>query len=382
MNVVNHNCPACGAILNFNPNIQNWNCKYCKVNYTLDMLSGNVNEYNKSSIDELNEIECNNCGAKVITDASTSSTICKYCNSSVIIKRRLVGEYKPDYIIPFKNTEDKIIDVFYKNLKNKSLCPKQFKNKKNIKSITGLYVPFWLVSTKVLASVKGDMYNESQYHYSEFKRVGEMKLDRVPFDAKSNLDNDMLNGILPFDYSNVRKFEYPYLAGFYAEVFDENQNLIYENQIKETIRDISIKKLTSTVPNYKEGEFSKIEKVNFFADDFKYEYILVPVWFIKMEYNGKIYEYCINDSNYNVSGKYPVDKYNCLMLYVLDFVLSILLCCLISFVDPSLGISLALTLFFILLPLIDHKIKEYDKIRVRKSNIEYIIENSFKIISE
>ncbi len=217
-------------------------------------------------------------------------------------------------------------------------------------------MPFWLVSTKVLASVKGDMYNENQYHYSEFKRVGEIKLDRVPFDAKSNLDNDMLNGILPFDYSNVRKFEYPYLAGFYAEVFDENQ-------IKETIRDISIKKLTSTIPNYVEGEFSKIEKVNFFADDFKYEY-------------------CINDSNYNVSGKYPVNKYNCFMLYFLDFVLSILLCCLISIIDQSLGISLGLAVFLILLPLIDHKIKEHDKIKVRKSNLEYILEDSFKIISE
>ena len=41
MNVVDHNCPTCGAVLNFNPNTQNWICNYCKAKYTLDMLDDN-----------------------------------------------------------------------------------------------------------------------------------------------------------------------------------------------------------------------------------------------------------------------------------------------------------------------------------------------------
>lgn len=380
MNVVSHNCPACGAILNFNPNTQNWICNYCKVNYTLDMLSGNVNEYNKSSIDELNEIECNNCGAKLITDSSTSSTVCTYCNSSVIIKKRLDGEYKPDYIIPFRNTEEKIKNLFIKHIKSKSLCPNKFKNKKNIKSITSLYVPFWLVSTNVFASIQGNLFTDKYYNYKEFKRVGTMRLEKVPFDGKSNLDNDMLKGILPFDYSDLKKFEYPYLAGFYAEVFDENQNKVYEEQIKESIREASINKLVSTVPGYKNGKKGTIENAMFNADDFKYEYVLVPVWFIKMEYEGKIYEYCVNDSNYYISGKYPLNKFKCFLMYFFDYIIFCAVFKCISIINEKYAFYIAFALFALLLKLIDSKIKSYTKYKTRKSTTEYINDNSFKIL--
>lgn len=124
MSVIDHSCPSCGASLDYNSCDNNWVCKFCKVKYSLEMLKSNIDKYNSISSNELDEYECSNCGSKVVTDKSTSSTKCIYCNSSVIIKSSLVGNYKPDYIVPFSNTKEEILDKFSKHLKSKLLCGK------------------------------------------------------------------------------------------------------------------------------------------------------------------------------------------------------------------------------------------------------------------
>lgn len=44
-----------------------------------------------------------------------------------------------------------------------------------------------------------------------------MKLENIPADTKTIIDNDFIRGLEPFEYKEFKKFEYPYLSGFYAE---------------------------------------------------------------------------------------------------------------------------------------------------------------------
>lgn len=307
MNTMDNECLGCGASLKYNPNTNSWICEFCRKEYTIEMLKTNIDKYNNIGVNELDEYECSNCGAKVVSDKSTSSTTCIYCNSSVIIKKRLIGDFKPDYIVPFSNKKEDIAGKFIEHLKGKFLCGKKFANKKNIKSITSLYVPFWLVSCDVMGRVKGNLFGDD-YNRGTYNRLGVMKLVDVPADAKSNLDNNLLKSIMPIDYSKMVNFEYPYLAGSYAEKFDLDKEDVYKEQIKEEIREIVIKELTGTVRGYNNGVGGNIENVDIHINKLNYKYVLVPIWFIKMEYKGKEYEYCINDSTNKIAGTYYVDK--------------------------------------------------------------------------
>ena len=86
MNTADHKCESCGAPLDFNIKTQTWICKYCKKEYTLDMLKNNINKYNNIPINNIDVYECKNCGAKVIGSDTIASTKCLYCRNTVIIK--------------------------------------------------------------------------------------------------------------------------------------------------------------------------------------------------------------------------------------------------------------------------------------------------------
>lgn len=118
MPLQNYKCPSCGASIHYDPSLDKGKCDYCGSEFTLDELEahrkghgedetkeGEVQEEElqeeKLQEEELQGYTCDNCGAEVVTDTTTSSTFCYYCHSPVIVKPQVTGEFKPDYILPF-----------------------------------------------------------------------------------------------------------------------------------------------------------------------------------------------------------------------------------------------------------------------------------------
>ena len=120
MDVLNHECPACGANILFNPESGEWDCKYCGESFEIDDFKKYDEEMDKkastsadSNINkniDMDEYECQNCGARVVTDKNTTATSCVYCGSTTIIKNRLQGEFAPSKIIPFSVVKEKAVN--------------------------------------------------------------------------------------------------------------------------------------------------------------------------------------------------------------------------------------------------------------------------------
>ena len=266
------------------------------------------------------EIVCNSCGAEIVTDKNTSSTFCAFCGSPALVSRRLTREFKPDYIIPFKFDKEKAISIFEEHCAGVDHLPKDFKSKKILAKMTGLYVPTWIISTEVEVNVcgKGHMgknvdsayyenhaatdRNYSQLTYGKVK----FRLKNVPFDGEIKIANNLMAAAEPFDYSELERFRPEYLQGFFAEKYDV-QPLDMTDRIYKRLDKYALK---------------VCDEIDFGYDDFvpeadasftKYQnqdikYALLPCWFLSINFDGRDYQYIVNGQTGKVSGEFPYAK--------------------------------------------------------------------------
>ena len=110
-------CPCCGGSLAFDPNLQKLKCPYCDTEFNTEDLKAYQSELNKHCEDkqewssgpseEWEDAEnmavfcCSSCGGEIVADENTASLSCPYFGSSIVIKSRLSGMLKPDFVIPF-----------------------------------------------------------------------------------------------------------------------------------------------------------------------------------------------------------------------------------------------------------------------------------------
>lgn len=309
-NTLDHKCPKCDAVLKFNTKTQNWKCEYCRSQFNLEDL--NTQKLSKKS-DELDVYICKNCGAEILADSNTSAISCIYCNNTAILKNRLEGNFSPEYIIPFKTTKEDAVIAFKKMLKGKLLMPNKFGIKKNIKNISGIYVPFWLYdfdSTGVIEAKceKVSEWKSGGYKYKKtdtykVKRGGNVCFNNIPVDGSKKFQNDVMNSIEPYDYNELKDFNYSYLSGFLSEKYDlsKEESLI---NAKERAKNSFIKTMKKDIKGY--DNIKNIESsINLY--NCKSSYVLLPVWFLNIKYKNKIYPFAMNGQTGKIVGDIPID---------------------------------------------------------------------------
>lgn len=115
----------------------------------------------------------------------------------------------------------------------------------------------------------------------------QLVLKRVPIVAKTSLLEEDLFQLEPFDYSKLKPFRHSYLSGFYAEKYDTSKDEAYENEMKMRLEKTSLEKILRYGKNFHESNlFSK--KISIF--NFSFEYALVPIWILKVNYKEKSIE--------------------------------------------------------------------------------------------
>lgn len=342
--VIDYKCPACDAVLKFNPHGQNWKCEYCRSEYVLDdlkkqevKLETKVEETEKKNLDSYN---CPNCGASVIAMENTSTTTCPYCRNTTILKDKLEGEFNPNYVIPFKYTMEDAKAAFKKFHKGKILMPKAFNDAKNINEMTGIYIPFWLYDIDTNGDItatckKVTTYSDARYIYTKTdvykaNRSGNMSLKKVPVDGATRFDNDIMNSIEPFNYQDLKEFSYSYLSGFLADKYDVKSEDAYKEALER-----SIKSTEEILKRDIRGYNSVIVNSNNITGENKdTKYCLLPVWMLNIKYKDKIYPFAMNGQTGKLVGDYPVDKKKAVLLWIVVVVIVFL----ISFLLYVLGV--------------------------------------------
>ena len=330
--IVQYKCPNCGADMTFNSTTGMLHCDSCGHDDAIENIDqsdstsdSEVNRETKENWDNVHthdtftdsqtvEYVCNNCGAAIFTDADTTATNCSFCGSPVILSQRLQGAYAPAKVIPFSISKEQAQEAFRKWCKKGLLTPPDFKVADRVKSITGIYVPFFLYDlegegemnatcTKVRTYTKGDyIYTETKY-YNVYRDVITNYL-KIPVDASEKMDDGMMDMLEPFDYSNLKDFQMPYLAGYIAEKYNYNEKDLFP-RVRSRVEDYVDSYIRSTIQGYTTTRVN-YEHVNVQPKDTYYT--LLPVWMVCYDYKNATHNFAMNGQTGKIVGKPPVSK--------------------------------------------------------------------------
>ena len=348
-NLIEYKCPCCNAPLHFNPQLQKIKCNSCGNVYTAKQLEDyklgkeivdiakqpskidwDLQSYKEShqKVEETNGYVCESCGAEIIADENTVATECMYCGNKVVIKQKISGVVKPDFVIPFKLDKKAAKNKLKQFYKNKILLPKAFKDENRIEKIAGMYIPFWFFDCEgegfvTFKATRSRHWEDSEYSHTTTyhylcTRAGELAFEKIPVDASSKMEDDYMDGLEPYDYSEIKDFTALYLAGYFADKYDVS--------VEETIprADLRVKNSTfaalrKTVVGY---ETVMPADSNIQMEKGNIQYGLLPVWMLNTKYHDKMYQFAINGQTGRISGLLPIDKKRAVLLFLAVFLIS------------------------------------------------------------
>lgn len=334
--MTNYQCPACTAPLHFVGASGKLECDYCGGSYTVEEIerlyaekeaaSAAVQEKKEAraardaeagdeSAAQLKTYSCPSCGAELICDATTSATSCPYCGNNGIVAGQFGGEFKPDFVLPFKLDKEAAVAALRKHYSGKRLLPRAFSDENHIQEIKGVYVPFWLYDGKAEAKISCSATNVSAYstsrenvtvtnHYA-VRRGGTMAFERVPVDASSKMPDDHMDAIEPFDFEGLKPFSTAYLPGFFADRYDVSAEACAERadaRCRETVIELLREDAASSYTT------CTLEQSEFAVERGKPRCALLPVWLLSTQWNGQNFLFAMNGQTGKLVGDLPFDQ--------------------------------------------------------------------------
>lgn len=340
----NYRCSVCGGDMAWDPSVQKLRCPYCGETYSLEDMAqegktqlheenyerGQSAEelgYTQSTDDtgvnpeDLKVYKCKYCAAEIITDKNTAATTCIYCGNPVVIEEQLVNGFTPKWVIPFKVKQDQVKEKYLSFIKKK-FTPDSFLTDDHIQKIKGVYIPFWLYDgiakgqmtfeAEKTSTHRSGNYRITDHNVYNIYRAGDIKFTKIPADASSKTDNAIMDSIEPFNYNEITKFEMPYLAGFFAEKYDEDAE-----KCKERITP----RMQKTFENTMRASVSGYSSIKTFSSNINKnitnsDYAMLPVYLLYTKYDNKDYIFAMNGQTGKMIGDIPYDKKK-IMLFAL-----------------------------------------------------------------
>ncbi len=331
-NLQEYKCPCCSGAIQFDTASQKMKCPYCDTEFEMETLVGYDEALKEDAPDQMNwdmlqasqwqegeqsglrSYQCKSCGGEIVGDDTLAASKCPYCENPIVMMGQFSGSLRPDYIIPFKLDKKAAKEGLVRHLSGKKLLPSVFKSQNHIDEIKGIYVPFWLFDTDADANIrykatKIRTWSDSKFNYTEtsffmVNRVGSIGFDKVPVDASTKLEDDLMESLEPYDFNDAVSFQTAYLAGYMADKYDVSaeDSVARANTRVKTSTEESFK---STVTGYSTvtTEQSSISLKNGSA-----KYVLYPVWILNTTWNGTQYRFAMNGQNGKFVGNLPIDN--------------------------------------------------------------------------
>lgn len=328
--VLEYECPCCGAALTFGSEIQQLTCQYCDNTFDLETVkayresqtvpveqeehweSSENTQWSRHEQETVRTYTCQSCGGELLTDDQTAATFCPYCGNPTILPGRLSGGVKPDAVIPFQRSKEDAQKAFLELCKGKPLLPKDFTANHRLEKITGIYVPFWLYECEsgFNASYKATRIHRWADAHFNYTRTEHFLLNRsagaefinIPMDGSSKMDDAIMESIEPYDFSKLVDFDTAYLSGYFADKYDVPSETGHERvrqRVSSTMDDL----IASTLIGYATA-IPTAKNVSVIHG--KAKYVLLPVWMLCTQYEGKQYLFAMNGQTGKMTGTFPI----------------------------------------------------------------------------
>ncbi|MCR5079290.1 MAG: hypothetical protein K6B65_05190 [Bacilli bacterium] len=338
-------CPCCGGTLEFDNASQDVVCPFCDSHFSPDELKeysdamadvpqedtswdeSQVQAFTTEEKEGIKIYSCDSCGGEIMVEETTSSTICPYCGNNLLVAKELSGDLKPNRVIPFKNDKETVQATLKKFFKKKILLPSSFSKDSTIEEIKPLYVPFWVFDADVdgVVNFKGEKYerwSDSQYDYKKVKyysivRGGHIAFDHIPVDGSKKMEDELMESIEPFDFSEAVEFNAAYLAGFAADRYDVSKDETFTRATQRCREGTEIA-FEKDVVGYSNV---RVDNSNLKLSNTNALYALYPVWLLNTKWKDKNYRFAVNGQTDKIAGNLPISPVRAILIWLLPFLI-------------------------------------------------------------
>ncbi len=327
--VADYKCPSCSAALYFDAQTQKLSCASCSAEYSpgeiqsladAESKSGSSYDWDTYTPRDFSETEkinlssysCPSCSASITGDENLGATVCPYCSGATIIKKQFEGSLRPDYVIPFKIDKKAAMAAFEQAALKAPFLPDEFKSRKKLEEMAGVYIPFWMFDCDCDADMtysaqRIHTWSDPDYTYKKtdhyrLVRRGEIAFANLPVDGSQKVDNVYTEALEPYDYSAAVDFDTAYLSGFLADKYDVDAETCKERANERIKNSIEAEFLSTT------GGFVSVvpRTSSITSHNGKIRYALLPAWFLNFRYNGTLYKFAVNGQTGKTVGEFPV----------------------------------------------------------------------------
>jgi len=314
----NNNCSSCGAKIEFSPHDKALKCTGCgnlySIEYKTDTKKHPINWMpDKVKLDDWSNqnrsYKCSVCGAQVTFSKYDIVSKCSYCNNTSLSPLKDLPGLKPEKIIPFKIDKNEAKNEFTKRTKKRKFLPNQFKKNLPHAEMGATYISSFSFDAFVSASYSGrqrhtrtvrtsDGRSKTEVYYTHFSGVIDRRYTDVVVEASDKISQEDIVDVLPYDFSECVDYNNDFIKGY---------NVGYYNQDVLEAEAVGKREMLKDIERRIRNKYSSIDSltINPIYSDIKYNYTLLPTYFINFNYKDKQYFNVMNGQNGTLTGKVP-----------------------------------------------------------------------------
>jgi predicted RNA-binding Zn-ribbon protein involved in translation (DUF1610 family) len=273
------------------------------------------------------EVACQSCGASLLVDSHTLSTICPYCASSSIIERPPSQDLpRPAFAIGFVLDHQRATDLVLQWIRKSHVLARSDFKRAAPQLIKGIYLPAYLygaVADSDYSASIGENYTEVETYTTTDANGRIVTRTRtvtktewrplagrhccyvvdVVVTASRGVSNMALEAIEPFDLRSLRRFSPSLITGWLAELPSLSQDECFQMARGETIRNVGVM-LKSFMPGDSHQNLRYDTRLSREVIDL----VLFPVWSFAVRYDHSKapIQILVNGQTGRVTGSVPI----------------------------------------------------------------------------
>jgi len=231
----------------------------------------------------VDEIHCSHCGAPISFKPGEILATCKYCGYTIVIETGQPFTFEHSILLnryDLASVDAPIIDW----MRTGFLKPSDLAKKSKIMEKNLVYLPFWVVSVEAKSSYKGIFERIAPAVVKEGKIEKEydwLVLARKATEFPTKEYDVPLAGKIPFDFRKIEGFA----KVLNSEIDKDDAVEFARQQIDQHHRYLA------------QEDVDKIIEMNTSINVKQIVYLHAPIWFVKFEYKGKLYQLLVDGAS-------------------------------------------------------------------------------------
>ncbi len=323
-----YKCKNCGGDMEFDPSIGTMKCPFCDSTESEEVSTGSeIKDGDVATEDNVEELGysaagnllCPNCGCEIELGKFASALKCPACDSNIIVDSRMKGEYRPEFMTPFKIDEKKAKDMIKQKFASMKFAPRDLVSEARLKKIQGWYMPTWFYDMDTTLDFRATGIQEKKYtkgntEYTDIdsyavNRVIDARFNKLPVDAADDLPDQMMDLLAPFDTNDSMLYDSRYLSGFYSEQYNQPAAAL-QSRAEAQVNTFGRSMCHESAKTGSHGKYDRLESENMNVqyNSVVPHYGLMPVWKYDYTYKDQPYPFYINGQTGKIVGTAPVDS--------------------------------------------------------------------------